>query len=349
MARSWACASSHAADPTAGISQVSPRCPVSAAVHNRRRWSRCSVSTRSRPRSSGCAPRVAAPASRCPRGAASAPSAPTIRASSSTSGNCTQPCVLRRPRRASSSCVLADLLDELSLRGDEQVLDIGCGLGAVMAMVAKLVPRGHVVALDLSTHNQSDNRPEMTQRNFAAEDVDDRCELKTGDMLAMTVGYKRCACSSRLGGWASLTSGAAPTPATCARAVWKRAAASAGVALLVTTWAWGRPGHCDQTVRCSRLISSGTPGSPRAGHANPPSICRVQSRGVSPNTWRKIRVTDDVENCECADQQRSHPSAYGCPRTSRGWLLGSRRLAQRRPYAGQRLELTGYASAVRLQ
>jgi len=74
-----------------------------------------------------------------------------------------------------------------------------------MAMVAKLVPRGHVVGLDLWTHNQSDNRPKMTQRNFAAEGVDDRCELKTGDMLAMTVGYKRSmersACSSRLGGW----------------------------------------------------------------------------------------------------------------------------------------------------
>jgi hypothetical protein len=33
---------------------------------------------------------------------ASAPSAPTTRASGSTSGNCNQPCVLRRPRRASS-------------------------------------------------------------------------------------------------------------------------------------------------------------------------------------------------------------------------------------------------------
>ena len=97
------------------------------------------------------------------------------------------------------------------------------------------------------------------------------------------------------------------------------------------TWAWGRPGHGDQTVRRSRLISSGTPGSPRAGHANPPSICRVQSRGVSPNTWRKIHVTDDVENCQCADQHRSHPSAYGCPRTSRGWLLGSRCPAQTTP------------------
>jgi predicted enzyme related to lactoylglutathione lyase len=54
-------------------------------------------------------------------------------------------------------------------------------------------------------------------------------------------------------------------------------------------------------------------------------------------------------NCQCADQHHSHPSAYGCPRTSQGWLLGSRHLAQRRAYAGQRLELAGYASAVRLQ
>jgi ubiquinone/menaquinone biosynthesis C-methylase UbiE len=81
--------------------------------------------------------------------------------------------------------VWADVLKELPLRGDERVLDMGCGRGAVMGMVAKLVPHGHVVGLDLWTLDQSDNRPEVTQRNMAAEGVADHCELKTGDMLSM--------------------------------------------------------------------------------------------------------------------------------------------------------------------
>ena len=81
--------------------------------------------------------------------------------------------------------VWADTLAGLPLRGDEQVLDMGCARGGVMAMVAKLVPRGHVVGLDLWTEDQSGNRPETTLRNLEWEGVRDRCELKTGDMLAM--------------------------------------------------------------------------------------------------------------------------------------------------------------------
>ena len=58
-------------------------------------------------------------------------------------------------------------------------------LAAVMAMVAKLVPRSRVVGLDLWTDDQSGNRPEATLRNLEAEGVSDRCELKTGDMLSI--------------------------------------------------------------------------------------------------------------------------------------------------------------------
>src|SRR5579859_2474378 len=63
---------------------------------------------------------------------------------------------------------------------------MGCGRGAVMAMLARLVPRGHVVGLDLwRTEDQSGNNLEVTRRNLTAEGVAERCELKTGDMLAM--------------------------------------------------------------------------------------------------------------------------------------------------------------------
>jgi arsenite methyltransferase len=82
--------------------------------------------------------------------------------------------------------VWAKLLAGLSLKGDEQVLDVGCGRGAVLSMVAKLVPRGRAVGLDLwRPQDQSGNSPEATWRNLDAEGVRDRCELHTGDMRAM--------------------------------------------------------------------------------------------------------------------------------------------------------------------
>jgi ubiquinone/menaquinone biosynthesis C-methylase UbiE len=82
--------------------------------------------------------------------------------------------------------IWAELLEGLRLRGDEHGLDMGCGRGAVMAMLAKQLPRGNVVGLDLwRTEDQSGNNPEVTWRNLIAEGVAERCELETGDMLAM--------------------------------------------------------------------------------------------------------------------------------------------------------------------
>ena len=45
----------------------------------------------------------------------------------------------------------ADVLDRLPLRGDETVLDAGCGSGRVTELLAERLPRGRVVALDGST------------------------------------------------------------------------------------------------------------------------------------------------------------------------------------------------------
>lgn len=82
--------------------------------------------------------------------------------------------------------VWAELLDALPLRGAEHVLDMGCGRGAVLGMIAKLVPRGRAVGLDLwRSQDQSGNSPEATWRNLDREGVRNRCELRTGDMRTM--------------------------------------------------------------------------------------------------------------------------------------------------------------------
>jgi len=82
--------------------------------------------------------------------------------------------------------VWSELIDALQLRGDEQVLDIGCGRGAVLSMAAKRLDRGHAFGLDLwSTVDQSGNSPEATLRNLEVEGVRERSKVETGDMMAM--------------------------------------------------------------------------------------------------------------------------------------------------------------------
>jgi trans-aconitate 2-methyltransferase len=42
------------------------------------------------------------------------------------------------------------LISELCLRGDESILDLGCGDGVLTAKLAQLAPRGRVLGIDLS-------------------------------------------------------------------------------------------------------------------------------------------------------------------------------------------------------
>ncbi len=76
-----------------------------------------------------------------------------------------------------------ELLDALALRGDERLLDVGCGRGMVLILAAKRLPAGRAVGVDLwSTVDQSGNREQATLRNAELEGVLDRIELRTADM-----------------------------------------------------------------------------------------------------------------------------------------------------------------------
>jgi ubiquinone/menaquinone biosynthesis C-methylase UbiE len=82
--------------------------------------------------------------------------------------------------------VWANLLDELSLRGDERILDLGCGRGAVLLLAAGHLTTGRAVGVDLWRRgDQSGNAAEATRRNAVAEGVADRVELHTADMTAL--------------------------------------------------------------------------------------------------------------------------------------------------------------------
>src|SRR3984957_14649886 len=58
--------------------------------------------------------------------------------------------------------VWARLLTRIGLRGDERVLDLGCGRGAVLLTAAKLVPHGSAVGVDIWRADQTGNSPEAT-------------------------------------------------------------------------------------------------------------------------------------------------------------------------------------------
>jgi arsenite methyltransferase len=78
------------------------------------------------------------------------------------------------------------ILDRVRLRGDERVLDMGCGRGAVLTAVAKRLPTGRATGIDIwSTHDQSGNARDVTLRNASLEGVADRVDVETGDMRAL--------------------------------------------------------------------------------------------------------------------------------------------------------------------
>lgn len=85
--------------------------------------------------------------------------------------------------RAGKFAVWSDLLDRLALKGDERLLDVGCGRGAVLLMAAQRLPRGRAVGVDVwSATDQSGNAEEVTRRNATLEGVTERIELHTADM-----------------------------------------------------------------------------------------------------------------------------------------------------------------------
>jgi len=78
------------------------------------------------------------------------------------------------------------ILDGIPLRGDEMVLDMGCGRGAVLTAVARRLSSGRVTGVDIwSRTDQSGNAKEVTLRNVSLEGVGGRVEVQTGDMRAL--------------------------------------------------------------------------------------------------------------------------------------------------------------------
>lgn len=76
--------------------------------------------------------------------------------------------------------------DGLDLTGQERLLDLGCGRGAVLITAAQRLPHGRAVGIDLwRSRDQSGNDPTVTLTNAAAAGVANRIGLCTADMTAL--------------------------------------------------------------------------------------------------------------------------------------------------------------------
>ena len=81
------------------------------------------------------------------------------------------------------------MIDRLSLRGDEQVLDVGCGHGLMLITAAKHLPTGKAVGVDLwQREDQAGNSLEATLANARLEGVAERVEIKTADARQVPFG-----------------------------------------------------------------------------------------------------------------------------------------------------------------
>ena len=74
------------------------------------------------------------------------------------------------------------ILNSIAWRGDEQVLDIGCGHGLMLLGAAKHLTSGRAVGIDIwSQVDQQDNSSEATIQNARLEGVAERVEVKSAD------------------------------------------------------------------------------------------------------------------------------------------------------------------------
>jgi len=74
------------------------------------------------------------------------------------------------------------LLDKISWRGDERVLDVGCGRGLLTVGAARRLTSGRVVGVDVWLRGAiTGNSAESVLKNAKAEGVAERVEVKEGD------------------------------------------------------------------------------------------------------------------------------------------------------------------------
>ena len=74
------------------------------------------------------------------------------------------------------------LLDSMQFKGDEKVLDVGCGRGLMLIGAAKRLKSGKATGIDIwNQQDLSGNSADAVKQNAKIEGVSDRVRIETGD------------------------------------------------------------------------------------------------------------------------------------------------------------------------
>jgi arsenite methyltransferase len=149
-----------------------------------------------------------------------------------------------------------ELLDGLDLRGDENVLDIGCGRGAVLISAAHRLPRGRATGADICRlRDQTGNSRKAAERNAMVGAV--RVLRPGGQMRVVDEGADR---------YAPILRGAGCVDVEMRRLDWR-------------TWS-GLPGHHFTLVSARRPAA----GAPQLAGSGRTAGGRVHGAGPLPVT-----------------------------------------------------------------
>ncbi len=76
-----------------------------------------------------------------------------------------------------------EILDAAEIKGDEKILDAGCGRGLLLIGAAKRLKSGRATGIDIwSTEDLSGNSSEATRENAKLEGVADKVRVESGDV-----------------------------------------------------------------------------------------------------------------------------------------------------------------------
>ena len=89
----------------------------------------------------------------------------------------------------SKNCKLklrGQILAGISFKGDDKVLDVGCGRGLLLAGAAKKAPKGKSTGVDIwQAEDLSGNTKEAALANVKTEGVVDKVKIETGDATSL--------------------------------------------------------------------------------------------------------------------------------------------------------------------
>ena len=87
-----------------------------------------------------------------------------------------------------ASSIRKQIFDSVALRGDEKVLDVGCGAGVLLNEAARRLSSGKATGIDIWAPHSGGGNYALLMKNAKAEGVSDKIEFKQADVRKLPFG-----------------------------------------------------------------------------------------------------------------------------------------------------------------